>query len=211
MGADESLAPFHPVPGHEAEWIPWPRPVPATWKAFLDAMLAGRALAPDAIFVGISFGGMVAQKLAERIRPRGIILIGSLTTTGSLPALLRMFKPILPWLPRGIFNFGIMPGAIAARVFGVREKAHLDLLYAMAKRIAPEDGRNLNILALDFASARPAGVAVRTINGVRDRIIRAKGETRDEIMPDGGHLISLTHAAGVNAALARWIGEMERA
>ena len=43
-----------------------------------------------------------------------------------------------------------------------------------------------------------AGTPVFHIHGQRDRMIRASRVAADVLVPDGGHLINLSHAAEVN-------------
>ena len=50
---------------------------------------------------------------------------------------------------------------------------------------------------------------VYQIHGARDQIIPAKSVTPDEIIPDGGHLINLTHANLVNAYIREIIAKVE--
>jgi pimeloyl-ACP methyl ester carboxylesterase len=47
------------------------------------------------------------------------------------------------------------------------------------------------------------GVRVLQIHGRRDLLIRARNVQADEIVPDGGHLINVTHAKQVNAFLRK--------
>jgi pimeloyl-ACP methyl ester carboxylesterase len=200
LGADDSLAPFHRLPGHDVEWIAWPKDICNDWTAFEASILRENSIDSGAVFVGISFGGMVAQRIARIKKPAVIILIGSLTGPASISPWLRAFKPVLRFFPAFLFDMGLAPRPLVARFFGIRSKAHIALLYGMAGKLTPAYFKNLNRLALGFeAQPEMEGAPVFRIHGGMDRIILAKGEPREKIIPAGGHLISMTHPEEVNA------------
>ena len=49
----------------------------------------------------------------------------------------------------------------------------------------------------------PPAIPTFQIHGARDRMILASGIEADELIPDGGHLINLTHAEQVNAFIRK--------
>jgi pimeloyl-ACP methyl ester carboxylesterase len=206
LGADESLAAFHPLPGHDVEWIRWPADPGRSWEDFATALLAANRIEPGAVLIGISLGGMAAQAVAERTRALGVILIGSCKTSKSVSNWLRPFHPLLGLAPEFLFDMRLMARAPAAWMFGVTAKAHVDLLFAMGSRLSPRQFKRANALALGFPGAANQGIPVFSIHGAADRIIPAAREPRDRIIPGGGHLISMTHADQVNRAILEWVG-----
>ena len=52
LGADESLARFHPLPGHDVEWVRRPRRIADAWDGFLRDLLEGNSIEEGAAFVG---------------------------------------------------------------------------------------------------------------------------------------------------------------
>lgn len=208
VGADASLARFHRLPGHEVEWVRWPRRETRTWAEFLEDLTGANSIEEGAVFVGISFGGMAAQMLAEAKRPRGIILVGSCRSSRAVAPHLRLLKPLVGRLPAFLFNVGLVPRPLGALYFGIREKEHVELLFEMGRRLPPRMFRCINSLALHFESRPAPGIPVFSIHGGRDRIILADSEPRDRIIPEGGHLLSMTHSDEVNRTLLEWIATL---
>lgn len=205
MGADESLARFHVLPGHDVEWVRWPRRFAPDWNGFIQSLRDENRIMEGAVYIGISFGGMTALKLAESIRPRGVILISSCRSSRSVAPMLRFWKPFIPLLPRSLFDPGWLPRPLAARYFGLRKQEHIDLLFEMGRKLAPGHFRSLISLALRFDAGDLAGLPVFSVHGAEDRMIPARGESRDEIVRGAGHLVSMTHSDLVNAKLLAWI------
>lgn len=205
LGADAALAPFHPLPGHDVEWLEWPHGPFRDWPGFLDALQAGKALVAGSVFVGISFGGMAAQAMAMRVRPGAILLIGSCRSSREVAPIVRSVRPFLGLLPAPLFHPSLMPRTVASHFFGIRAREHLDLLYSMGLRLSPAATRALSRLALSFTSSVPEGLPVLSIHGEKDRMIPAGAAPRDSVIQEGGHLISLTHTEAVNAQLRSWI------
>jgi pimeloyl-ACP methyl ester carboxylesterase len=56
---------------------------------------------------------------------------------------------------------------------------------------------------LSWESTPLKGVPVFQIHGRRDPLIPARRVEADVMIPDGGHLINMTHADEVNAFMAR--------
>jgi pimeloyl-ACP methyl ester carboxylesterase len=210
VGADESLARFHDLPGHEVAWVKWPDRACRDWPGFVEALDRENPIEGGSVFIGISFGGMAALALAQRKKARGVILISSCRDSGSVSPMLRIFKPLVRHLPLFLFRMDLMPRWLAGWFFGVQERDHLDLLFEMGRKLEAVRFRAINALALEFSGGEPMGIPVRSIHGARDRMIRADAEPRDVVIPDGGHLISTTHSEAVNRALREWIGGFSR-
>lgn len=209
LGADASLAKFHILPGHDVEWVNWPKDINGNWGRFEEDLLSENNIESGTVFIGISFGGMVAQRLARFKKPICIILISSLTKSSSISPLLRAFKPIVKYLPLFLFNMNLIPGFAAGWFFGINKKEDVSLLFEMANRLKPIDFKRLNQLALEFQAGKEVGTPLFRIHGQKDRLIVAESEVREKIIPAGGHLISMTHSNEVNSSIIRWIEEVE--
>ncbi len=209
LGADESLASFHHLPGYDVEWVRWPRRIADTWDGFLKDLLEENPIDEGAAFIGISFGGMTALKLAPWRRPRGVILLGSCRSSQAIAPSLRLFKPLLPCLPGFLFNLNLLPQSLAAIFFGIRKREHLDLLFEMGRKLTPGKFRSLTSLALRYDAGDLPGLPVYSLHGSEDRMILARRERRDAIVAGAGHLVSMTHSEMVNQQLLAWLRELE--
>ena len=87
LGADATLSRYHDLPGHEVAWVDWPKRIRPDWDGFLNRIIAENRVEEGACLVGISFGGLVAMRLAARIRPARIILVGSLRSPSQVTPL----------------------------------------------------------------------------------------------------------------------------
>jgi pimeloyl-ACP methyl ester carboxylesterase len=205
LGADASLAKYHTLPGYDVVWLNWPKHFQNSWEQFEIDLLKENNIENGAVFIGISFGGMVAQRIAQFKKPICIILISSLTVATSISPMLRAFKPIVNYLPEFLFNMNLLPKLLAGWFFGIKEKEDISLLYEMANKLRPIQFKCLNQLALSFQTKNELGLPIFRIHGKKDRMILAKSELREKIIPNGGHLISMTHSNEVNSSIIQWI------
>lgn len=200
LGADSSLARFHPVVDGEAIWIEWPDPIPGDWDGFVEAMRRQIPTDRELRYVGISFGGLAAIATARVLPPAGgVHLIGSLVDRAELRPLFRLLLGVVNWIPTRLFDLRLMPDFLVRQFFGIRDPGHLVLFRAMAARLPAKSVKALCKLIALWVPPDP--VELRRIHGASDRIIRAP--TRNVLLLDGGHLISMTHAEQVN----RWLAE----
>lgn len=198
MGADSSLSAFHPLPDIESVWIDWPQRIPSNWDEFVDGLLQAYSITPDSYWVGISFGGLVAQKMTARIRPRGLLLVGSLQDLSQVWSGFRILKPWIPFLPDRAFDLTRFPRFLIRYFFGIRTDRHLKHFYAMADRSGPARTRSLCRLLLN-SSKTDFQIGNRAwIHGAGDRIIPVGTVPATRIVEGAGHLLSMTHPEAVN-------------
>jgi pimeloyl-ACP methyl ester carboxylesterase len=147
---------------------------------------------------GASFGGMVALEMAAHLQAEACFLIGSVRSADELPWWWRAFQPLAilgpatlgaaagfvavasaPSLPRGA------PGRL--RRFSRPEAAFVRWASGAALRWRPS----------------PAARRVRAfqIHGDADATLPVRYTRPDVVVPGGGHLLPLTHAAAVNEFL----------
>jgi pimeloyl-ACP methyl ester carboxylesterase len=205
LAADETMSRYHDLPGHESIWIRWPKSIRPDWDAFLGRVIAENPVEAGDRFVGISFGGLVAMRLAARIPPDRIILVGSLRSRAHVTPMLRWPPWAAAGLPRFAFDLSRVPDAIISRFFGIAGGDHLAHFRAMAAGFPPADIRAMAQLALRPGRMPERGIPVRSVHGDRDRLLPADLQAVDHRVAGGGHLISMTHSGEVNRKLLEWL------
>lgn len=88
LGADWRMFQFLKLPDHlhqqQIKWVP-PLHLDEPLETYVQRLLPQIQDTDKPIFVGFSFGGLVAIELAKLLKPRKIILISSLATRHALP------------------------------------------------------------------------------------------------------------------------------
>jgi pimeloyl-ACP methyl ester carboxylesterase len=189
----------------------WPAPLKNdTLDSYCERIAAElRPLGP-AIIGGASFGGIVALHVAKYLDPLAVVLIGSVRGSHERPLWIRsggFLGPLVPFVPVRLLQWLTMP-------FTMR----------LPRRMAP----HWSGLAGQFVHADPAvlcwslrrmldwqdtpGVRcpVFHIHGGRDLVLSPRNTKPDQLIPRGGHVISLTHAREVNEFIQTALERVER-
>lgn len=132
------------------------------------------------VIVGASLGGMVACEIARLRRLSAVYLVGSAVRPEEISPLLKTLHPLSRAVPFDSFR-----------------RAAARLPFELAQMFSRSDPRFVR--AMCSAVFRWPGLAtgadtkVYRLHGARDRVIRPPA--RSDLGLDGGHLISMTHAA----------------
>lgn len=160
---------------------------------------------------GASFGGIVALHVAQRIDAYGVVLIGSVRSPAELSHWIRACSPLrrlLPWLPLRAMQWACAPLATdRARCIALR-------VNAMARQFRDSDPRVVRwsmARILDWKHAPTVPCPFYQIHGGRDFILSPRRVAADAIIPAGGHIISVSHPAEVNAFLRSVVSEAAQA
>lgn len=179
------------------EWIP---PEPRETIVHYAGRLSERVLiSPGSFLGGASFGGVVALEMAALLPVKKCLLIGSLRSPAGLRLAYRPWRRLSSLLSLGpvLARGSLWP---ARYLCGPSTRGTL-------RQLADADGRFLSWAAralLDWIpSANIAAVAVSQIHGQRDWLLPANLSQADFIVPQAGHLLSLTHPQEVNDFLRR--------
>ena len=148
---------------------------------------------------GASFGGMVAQEMARHLRPRAIFLIASCRHGEAIAGHLKYFVRFADLFPERVFEAGLSQ-AFASK-FGTLSAQQESLLGDMFAGVSARFVRWGIAAITAWPGAGPLAAPVFHIHGSDDEWIPRKSVQPDQVIPGGGHLINLTHAAEVNAFL----------
>jgi pimeloyl-ACP methyl ester carboxylesterase len=151
---------------------------------------------------GVSFGGMVAQEMARYLRPRAILLIASCRRGEQIAQHLKYFVKFADLFPERVFDAGLGLSQVFASKFGALLPEQETLLGEMFAGTTARFVRWGIAAITAWPGAGPLAAPVFHIHGSADEWIPLQSVEPDQVIPGGGHLINLTHAAEVNAFLA---------
>ena len=187
LGVDARL--FEPQRSLPFEFTvpPWPEARPdQSLEAYAEVF--AESVGPCDAIGGVSFGGMVAQAMAERVGARVVIGIATARHGRQIPGAIRFAKAIVDQIPETGSDMSLL-GALAPR-FRARVQ---EMIRAASIDVIREGSRML----LAWKGSKPP-CPVRLIHGDRDVLIRAAAVKPDRLVRGGGHLINLTHPKAVN-------------
>ena len=187
----------------------WPRWRSDDSLASFAARLVEAIPDSDPLYLGgSSFGGMVALELAVHVKPKGVILIGSCRGPESLSPLVRHLRGPVRALPAAAFHPRRWTVPFVLPLVGRLTADQRRLFLEMAEE-APPSFLKWGAEAILSWQPSPVAVPVHHIHGGEDRLVPASRVHADVIVPDAGHLLTLTHPADVNAFIGRVIAERD--
>jgi pimeloyl-ACP methyl ester carboxylesterase len=154
---------------------------------------------------GASFGGMVAQEMARHVRPRGVLLIASCRRGEAIAPHLKYFVRFADLFPERVFEGGLGLSQAFASKFGKLLPTEEALLGEMFAGVSAQFVRWGIAAITAWPGVEGLDMPVFHIHGSDDEWIRLEAVQPDRVIPGGGHLINLTHAAAVNAFLAEHV------
>jgi pimeloyl-ACP methyl ester carboxylesterase len=158
---------------------------------------------------GSSFGGMVAYEMAGHLRPAAVVLIGSCRSPRALRPMLRRLRPLAPGIPVQVLALAQWMSPVGARMFSSLPPEQRALCVAMFKEMDCGFMKWVCRAILGWRPDEPPPVAVFQIHGQKDRVMPVRLAEADEVIPEGGHLINLTHAQQVNAFLRKAVESVQ--
>ncbi len=152
---------------------------------------------------GVSFGGMLAYEMARYLKPDAVVLIASCRKRESLRPIYAPGRWLLPLIPVQAWSVAKLLSGPVMRIRHRTSVARRELLIAMFK---DTDSRFMHWTLQAILRWQPtplADIPVFQIHGSRDPLIPARRVEADVMIPNGGHLINVTHAEEVNAFVRR--------
>ena len=155
------------------------------------------------ILGGVSFGGMLAYEMARHLRPEAVVLIASCRTRHGLRPMYRAGRRLLPLIPVRAWDVAKLLARPVVRLRLRVPAARRNLAVTMFKEMDSHFMHWVLQAILNWEPTPLEGVRVCQIHGARDLLIPVRRVAADEVIPDGGHLINVTHAKEVNDFLRR--------
>lgn len=148
---------------------------------------------------GISFGGLVALEMARYVRPTGVFLLSSCRNAKYINGLYRLAllaPSVVPrWLTRAVISTFGGPGLTWHEGLDAQSS---ELITRIAKSpvmpIVEWGGRQMATWRLNVKLTCP----IHQIHGALDTAIYPQPRQTDLLVPDGRHLVNLTHPQVTN-------------
>ena len=154
------------------------------------------------ILIGVSFGGMIVQEMAQIQPVQKVILISSIKSSREKPITFRAMKHIpLYQLSKGSWRYRWLP--YWAPLVGITDKGEIQLLQDMFQRF--DDGYRMWAIrqVCTWKGAAPTDLPVLHIHGTRDQIFpysRIRGAIR---IKKGDHFMVYRKAGVISEVIRR--------
>ncbi|MDY0167014.1 MAG: alpha/beta hydrolase [Thermoguttaceae bacterium] len=193
------------------EWLPpEPKePLPHYAARMAEAMAPLFEGAEPVVLGGVSFGGMVAYEAARHVRPAAVVQIASCRSRHAVRAMLRLTRPVAATMLPSALRVAKMMSPMAVELLTNLKTKQRNFFVEMFKEADPAFMKWALTTILDWEPAPPPDVPVRQIHGRRDLLISVSNVEADEVIPNGGHLINMTHPAEVNAFIRKAVNSQE--
>ncbi|MEM7658013.1 MAG: alpha/beta hydrolase [Bacteroidota bacterium] len=169
---------------------------------------------PSPVLLGLSFGGVVAQEMAQQINCEGLILISSIQDPDELPLHMKLWRYLpLYRLARGSWRINTLP--VWANWFGISKAEEQQLLMEMF-RAAEDQIRIWSMEQLIFW--RPAFQEqdlppyVR-IHGKRDKVFPLNDRSRSyhiQWIEEGNHFMVYQKAEEISRIVQEFLHQLSR-
>ncbi len=155
------------------------------------------------IFIGLSFGGIVAQEIACQRKVEKLLLISSVAQRSEFPFYFRLLKtlPIHNFLP---YRFLKKLHFLNHWLFGVSTAIEKKLLNEI---IIETDSKFMKwaIDVLVYWSPKNYSSPRITVHGNKDRILSKTAQYSDYIIKNGGHFMISTHAEEIGRIIRDFV------
>ena len=201
LGADERVFQRLNLSGHEHVFIKWITPHAHETMEAYAARLRIQITSENPIFIGLSFGGMVAIEVAKQIKTSKLILLSTAKTRSEIPfyfrwaGLLGLHKMVPPsWLKKSSMATNWLFGAdnpfsrtVLKQILQDTDPAYLS--WAIDRIVGWQN------------QWRPSNCI--HVHGTHDRILPLRFARCDHVIQGGGHLMSIHQAEELNKFLAQ--------
>lgn len=206
LGADERVFKSIQWP-YEPRYIKWNNPPKEySLKAYATELAKQIQEKEVDVFIGLSFGGIMAQEMSKIIPAKKIILISSVTCRKEIPSLYRFLGLIkFPFL---IPAQWLQKNPLIPYFFGIKNEKDRRLL---RKILNDTDLVFLKWAIISMLKWQQEEKLPNTfqILGEKDKIIRPKNIQPDVMIPNAGHFMIVDHAQQVQDLIHQEINSLK--
>jgi pimeloyl-ACP methyl ester carboxylesterase len=209
LGIDHGLyAPQHDVEGVRIELVPWLEVDEGETLQSYARRLASTINPDGALYLGgVSFGAMLALEAATVLRPRAVFNIAGAHRGSAVSPLVKITCLLARRMSDSMVRTAMAGAGLLIRMTGRPDRAEREFLLGLADRAIPWLTRWGCGAMLTWRAPEDLCCPVHHIHGSRDHLIPLQNVRQhvDVIVPGGGHVINVTHAAIVNRFIAERI------
>lgn len=190
--------------------IPWIAPLHRKEELSSYAKRLAETVDTSSPFVlaGVSLGGMIVQEMARHITPEALIIIASSDSWRAIPLRNRLLGKCMRALPNRIVAWIFRTLASAVEKANKEVFPHRALYADMLRELSPSLIRWQSGAAVEWERKGELPVRHCHIHGTKDKVIPYAGMHSQFSIPDGGHLINVTHAGQVNELIRRYLDRL---
>lgn len=205
LGADHRAFARMDFGEYNVTHVRWERPAKGETLAAYAGRLAVQVTEPNPVFIGLSFGGIVAGEVAKIVQTDQLLLLASVKRADELPPYYRWAStlPLHKLLPSRLL---LTPNFLADWLFGVKTREDRKLLADIL--------RDTDLVFLRWAMnvvvnwrGENTHPRLRHIHGTADRILPYRYTRPDFAIAGGGHLMTLTMAQEVSTILQQLLAQ----
>jgi pimeloyl-ACP methyl ester carboxylesterase len=141
--------------------------------------------------------------MARHLKPAAVVQIASCRSRTAIRPMMRAGSLLLPLVPVQAWSVAKWCAAPALKITGRVQPPDREMLVTMFREM---DSRFMHWVLRAILEWEPkplVGVRVFQIHGGRDPLISVRRVEADQVIPQGGHMINVTHAEEVNAFIRR--------
>lgn len=199
LGADERAFQFIDFSSHTIVHVKW---IEAQTDETLEnyAHRIGSIIDKSEPFIllGLSFGGMLCVEISKLLKPEKLLLLSTITCRDGMPLRMKIAGAfhVYNLIPAKYFN---QPSKIAYQLFGVKTEEEKNLLDQI---IRDSDPTFIKWALKAISKWKNTQIpSCYRIHGTQDRIFPYKLQNVEDTIKDGGHLMVISHAEEVSAAI----------
>ncbi|WOD38045.1 alpha/beta hydrolase [Nodosilinea sp. E11] len=200
LGADWRVFQRLRLEGYRPVHIRWEHPQRGESIEQYAQQLLEQVTGESPIFVGLSFGGLMAVEMAKLSNPAQVIVISGATTGEQIPAYFKLLRwlPLQCVLPLKQLLWAVY--GVLAWLFGLKDPDDRSLF----KQILMDTDPGFLKWAINRVVGWRNQVVPKNlvqIHGERDRVFPSGHRSADVVVPEGGHLMVLTRAEELSELL----------
>lgn len=190
LGATSAMFKDYRFANYDFRHIEWQEPQRGeTLKSYAARYLPQIDKSKPVVFLGVSFGGIIATELARIYKPSLLILISSVPSAHSIPFKFRMGR---------LFPLARISGSLIKKciplvewTFGIKSEENSKLFRQMTEEVSPAFFPWAIHVVSGWRGEQSEGVVTLVIHGAKDLVFPAKKIKYDYLIDGAGHFMAV--------------------